>query len=633
MSNEMAIELPSVLNPFPEILVRPSQLVISPYQVRKQARNAEYLEELVASIAKEGVMHNLTVHEMPKKKGIQLYGVIAGGRRHAAIQILVSRGLIDDARDPVRVNLAPVERALALSLAENIHREQLHPADEFEGFKRMIEGGESIEDTAAAFGVTPLVVKRRLRLANVEPSFLALFRAGELDMAQLMALASTVNHDLQKEVWEAAQHSWQRTAHSLRAAIVGERIDASKNPLALFVGTESYIKAGGAIERDLFSQNGESGIIADGLLLQQLATEALQTHVEAIRSEGWGWILASTSFDHAERSTYRDAPQTRREPNEEESRRLEQLNSERSAFWDKQDDDELTDEESARFDVVENQIEDIEDGLFSFTPDVMKNAGVVVTINETGSLKILRGLVRKEDIKALVRDSATASENPGKQTAEFSEKLYQRLTAHQSLALQSRLATNPKVAIALLTAQFVGRVFDYHGLHSYGLDAHIRPANLESHADNLEENPAHNELEDVRAGWVAKLPKKQKDVLPWLLKQEINDLLELLAFCSAISLNFVRNSDTPCMERDLLVTVLDVDMADFWKPSAGNFLTHLNKEKILSTVKEAVPGANLQNLQDLKKGPMIEAVSALLASTRWLPKFMRRKSQKMKGSK
>jgi len=631
-----AIETTSnALSPYPMIFVRASQLVVSPYQVRKKARGKEYLEGLAASIKANGLLHALTVHEMATKKGSQLYGVTAGGGRHEAIDLLIARGLLDDERDLVQVSLVPAKEAAALSLAENVHREPLHPADEFEGFKRMIDGGESIEDTAAAFGVDPVVVQRRLRLANAEPSFIELFRAGdEMDLDQLMALCTTDNHELQKYVWENS-FGYQRSPKNLRAAIIGERIDVSQNPAAKFVGVDHYVAAGGAVERDLFSQSAESGFIVDGLLLERLATEKLQAHGESIRAEGWAWIETPTSFTHADRGAYQPAPEIKREPTAKEAKRLKAIDKELAPLVDKQYEEDLTDEEAARHDALEAEQNAIEALAYSYAPEVMAHAGAVVSIDANGTLKIVRGLVRKEDIKALARETkpqdGEKSEKP-KAAAGYSERLYQRITAHQTLAMQAKLASAPNTALAFVVAELVGDVFGHQFHDSYGLDVSLRVARIETYAENLAENPAHAAMEEMRAAWIAKFPKKKKDLLPWLLKQSSDELVALLAFCTAGSLNCVRNHDRRSPERDVLLDVLDLDMADYWTPSPANFLAHVNKVQILSTVREAVSKAAVDALQDLKKGPMIAGAFERLESTRWLPKFLRNKPAKTKAT-
>ena len=70
----------------------------------------------------------------------------------------------------------------------------MHPADEFAAFAKLIAQGKSVEDVAAAFGVTPLVVKRRMKLATVSPQLMALYREGEIGLDCLMVLASVDEH-------------------------------------------------------------------------------------------------------------------------------------------------------------------------------------------------------------------------------------------------------------------------------------------------------------------------------------------------------------------------------------------------------------------------------------------------------
>jgi ParB family chromosome partitioning protein len=57
------------------------------------------------------------------------------------------------------------------SLAENVQRAPLHPLDQFRAFLALREKGQSEEDIAAAFFVSVAVVRQRLRLASVSPSW------------------------------------------------------------------------------------------------------------------------------------------------------------------------------------------------------------------------------------------------------------------------------------------------------------------------------------------------------------------------------------------------------------------------------------------------------------------------------
>jgi ParB family transcriptional regulator, chromosome partitioning protein len=59
-----------------------------------------------------------------------------------------------------------------ISLAENEMRMAMHPADQFEAFKSLADEGQGAEDIAARFGLTPTLVRQRLKLACVSPKFM-----------------------------------------------------------------------------------------------------------------------------------------------------------------------------------------------------------------------------------------------------------------------------------------------------------------------------------------------------------------------------------------------------------------------------------------------------------------------------
>jgi ParB family chromosome partitioning protein len=72
------------------------------------------------------------------------------------------RRIVDTANDPHEI-----------SLDENVTRENMHPADQFEAFKKLAdERGFGAEEIAARFGVTPHVVRQRLRLGAVSPKLM-----------------------------------------------------------------------------------------------------------------------------------------------------------------------------------------------------------------------------------------------------------------------------------------------------------------------------------------------------------------------------------------------------------------------------------------------------------------------------
>lgn len=164
------------------ILVPLSQLRPSRRNVRKTA--GQSIDALAASIARVGLLQNLTV--ILAADG-EHYEVVAGGRRLAALKLLAKKRRI--ARDwEVPCLLVADGSARTVSLTENVQREAMHPADQFEAFAALVAEGRPVEDIAADFAVTPLVVQRRLKLANVSPRLMADYRADAVTLDQLMAL-------------------------------------------------------------------------------------------------------------------------------------------------------------------------------------------------------------------------------------------------------------------------------------------------------------------------------------------------------------------------------------------------------------------------------------------------------------
>ena len=227
-----------------------NKLVRSERNVRKTG--GESIEDLAASILAHGLLHNLTVVEQRNHKGTSSgkYEVVAGGRRYAALQRLAKEKKLPKSF-AVPCKVVEVSAAVEASLAENTIRIAMHPADQFIAFRDLVDSGLGVEEVAARFGVSPLFVRQRLKLANVSPRFIEAYRLGEMQLEQLEALAMTDDHLAQERVWDNTQHEWERSAHNLRRLLTEKQISASDRR-ARFVGVEAYLAAGGTLERDLF---------------------------------------------------------------------------------------------------------------------------------------------------------------------------------------------------------------------------------------------------------------------------------------------------------------------------------------------------------------------------------------------
>ncbi len=302
------------------ILVPLSRLVLRPTgrNVRKTPRMS--IPELAASIQRVGLLQNLIV--IASADG-EHYEVVAGGRRLAALKLLAKKHRIAKDWEVPCLQVAD-GTARTASLTENVQREAMHPADQFEAFAALVAEGRPIEDIAADFSVTPLVVQRRLKLANVSPRLMADYRADAVSLDQLMALAITDDHTAQEAAFYDAP-TWQRQPSALRDRLTEREIDAYRHPLVRFVGLETYEAAGGGVRRDLFAE-GDAGVyLTDAALLDRLAQDRLAGIAAEVKAEGWAWVDATPGVTHADLHAFQRAPRERREPTKREAQRIEKL--------------------------------------------------------------------------------------------------------------------------------------------------------------------------------------------------------------------------------------------------------------------------------------------------------------------
>ena len=150
------------------------------YQPRKDI-DPERLQELAESIKAQGIIQPIIVREV----GYNRYEIIAGERRWRAGQLA---GLADV---PVLIKEIDDRAALAISLIENIQREDLNPLEESEAFQRLIEEFDlTHQQIAEAVGKSRTAVTNLLRLNELQGEVKALLAKGSLGMGHARALLS-----------------------------------------------------------------------------------------------------------------------------------------------------------------------------------------------------------------------------------------------------------------------------------------------------------------------------------------------------------------------------------------------------------------------------------------------------------
>lgn len=618
----------SAITTIHEQLIPLNLLKKSPKNVRKTPHSEADIEALAASIEAKGLLQNLVVEPEYDADGAATgcYLVNIGEGRRQAQLLRATRGRIRE-DEPIRCMLDTAHDGREISLAENVIRTAMHPADQFEAFRDLIDAGQSIEEVAARFGVTPLVVARRLKLANVHPSFLALYRAGEIKLEHLMALAITDDHERQLQVWKRLRE-YERHPETLRRALTEGEISV-REPIARFVGAKAYTKAGGGVRRDLFAEEDE-GYLTDKELLMRLATEKLERHAKELqRKEGYAWVEAKPSLDYAEFATYRRVGTVLREPTDEERAKLEAIAREKAevqAQTDAAGDDE--DRLAAlgeRTDELDAQEDAINEARTMPHPDQQALAGAVVSIERNGKLRIERGLLKPEDAKRFARaESAEHSASKEEAPRTHSAALVRRLTAHRTIAVQAALARRPDIALVAITHQLASRTFHAFERTESALQISAQHTSLEQYAADVRSCKAAEALESQRKAFIASLPADAEALLPWLIQQPQSEVLALLAFCVALIVHGVRGDEGPS-ELDPLAKALDFDMREWWTATAANYFGSVPKSRVLEVVREAVSPQAATALAILKKGPLTQAAEEKIAGTGWLPEFLRKK--------
>jgi len=140
------------------------------------------LQELADSIRAQGLMQPILVRR-PDRDG--KHEIIAGERRWRAATLAGLKEI------PALVRQVPDQAAAALSLIENIQREDLNPLEEAQGFQRLIdEFSLTHDEVAQAVGRSRSAVTNLLRLMHLAKPVQELLFSGAIDMGHARALVA-----------------------------------------------------------------------------------------------------------------------------------------------------------------------------------------------------------------------------------------------------------------------------------------------------------------------------------------------------------------------------------------------------------------------------------------------------------
>jgi len=605
------------------IIIELHKLDADPKNVRK-TYSADSIAALAASIKVNGVLQNLVVRTAEKKGR---YFVTAGERRRRALLLLLEQGEIEKSH-AVECKVRDGEDATEISLTENVMREDMHPVDAYEAFSAVAEQGKAIPDIAARFGTTEIIVRCRLALAKVSPKLLDLYRKEEMTFEQLSAFTVSDDHERQEQVWNGLS-TWDRHASRIKSNLLTDEIASTDRRVKFVGGLDAYEQAGGAIRRDLFDADG-GGYALDVALLDRLVSEKLEEATVPYRQQGWKWVEATSERPEWMFNVPRVYPV--------EVELCDEVQGEYDALC--QEHDELAEminneaeEERAhdRVDAINRRLDEISESKEAYLAEDKARSGVVLYVNYQGKLEAATGVIRNEDGAGDADDGekgdAPASVKAKDDTPKIAHPatLIEDLTAQKTAALRVELVHNPDVALAAVVHAMLLRVA-YTGYVSEqsALQVSLAYERVEGSMKSPERCKAVTEFESLQENYGHKIPGNPAELFDWCLAQSREELLLLLAYAAAHSVNAVEKKFTDrrsgIEQANQLGRALNMRMTDWFETSAESYFNHINRQSIALAVAEAKgEDASLAIKAAAKKTEAVLIADRLVEGTGWLP--------------
>lgn len=614
-----------------------NNLVLSSLNMRQGDVDVSDLVASMTARVKAGqspLMQNLRVTEQKDASGAVtgVGEVHVGGRRLRALNQLAKAKIIKKTFEVACAVCDDPIAAMDESIEENVQRIDPHPAEQYLAFAQLAEAGQTVEQIAARHGITELVVRRRLKLGNVSPKLLALYRQNEIQPGQMKSLCLTDDHAVQEAAWFDVEHDWQRNADRIAKKITEGEVASRNNALVSVVGLDAYREAGGAVRADLFAEDGDV-YIQDVALLEKLALVAVETKKTELLAEGWKWVEFHPSLSWSEREQWSDLTARANSLSDDDAARVAELEaaiiSERDA--DESDYDKLQE--------MQGEITDIRAAAGThYEPSEMALAGVVITV-QSGEVVLQLGKVTKADAKAIKAKAAKSPAEGGKGAsagaqeggAAISAALLEELSAHHTLALRAAILERPDVAL-VATVHRLLIVTHYRSSLTYQHNSVVTLSGagyndpMARHGVEMADATASQRLAAAREAMGRILPENPADLWAFLLSKPQADLLTLLAYASSGLVDALQSPHTPEEKRTAgydLADALALDMSDYWTATAPTYFSRVGKPVILDAVREVAGEAAAGGMETLKKAEMAQRAEEALDGSRWLPAVLR----------
>jgi ParB family chromosome partitioning protein len=627
--------------------VKVKNLSLSKDNVRKSNRDLD-IESFAATIAAHGLLQNLVVTPL-KKNGH--FTVKAGGRRLRALQHLIATGVLPADHEVPALVLADDADSTEASLAENFGRLPMNPADEATAFNHFIDKGASAEDVAKRFGVTTRFVEQRVRLAELAPCIFQALAAGEISLGVAQAYAVTGDTDRQARVFEQMKSAYYgNQPDNIRRAILNGTVKAN-DAKARFVGRDAYLAAGGRIEGDLFATEGDENWI-DVELLEDMAAQKLEAAAaELAESQGLAFVtpVAATHVPYDTERQLHEYHATARPLSEAEQVRVDALAVENDTLVDQLetelvDGTDAADAANARLEEIERELDELDAARKVVDPEVRAQLGTFVYIGGDGTVRVHTRMFSEKPVvdpnAPVVISPIGGADDVGEQGVKLSATLVDELATQRRQILVAHLASDPALALDLtifLMAQDVVFANNYVRSHS---TLKASPSQFPIFAFRDEGSLASQTIADQRqaldTSWAGHDTMSARFDAFRALDDEARG--NWVAFVIAQTLEPTLNAgDGGRLNgfHDHLGRILDIQVEQWWRPTAANFFGRVKKDVMLDALED-IGGPILRGrYKDAKKGDLATTCAALCngqgiveaeireKATAWLPDAMR----------
>ncbi|WP_299821690.1 ParB/RepB/Spo0J family partition protein [uncultured Jannaschia sp.] len=590
---------------------------------------ADDIANLAASIDTLGLLNPLIVQKTGK-----VWGVLAGGRRLAALRQLVNdkdaKGWTQRTRVACRVLGEDVAAATAITVAENVTQKAMDPLDEFEAFARMMEtGGHDPEGIARMFGVERRRVIDRLRFGRVHPDIRAAARAKEITLDAMKAFAEHPDQAVQRDVFEALRGESFLPAWAIRDKLRNRGVKMG-DAVARLVA-EAYRAAGGDIAADLIE---EDSILTDETLVETLLLEKLAAHAEAKRARlGFAWAEALRAADYKALQEYGRVYPGAVEPTGEAATRcriiadrLAEIDEARDAAMDDIEGNDDHPDDRPDLATLEEEYEGLTTG---WAEADLGRAGVLAYWDQ-GRIVTIEGLVRPEDrtdrkpAATGGGDGTSTGATGGTEGSEddgdalvLSDSLKADLKTEQAAVIGSALAGDPDLAHDLLLFKIVADLLGRAGNVSYSLgvtaSAADRPHGKPDEVDGQAAATLAELFEGLDLHWWAdgkSMPERFEAFRA--VDPAMKSRIVAVALADAVKPTGYGYGETLMAH---IARQLVPDLRAVWRPTGGAFFGRLKKSVLLGLIaRDLRQPEEAARLASEKKTAIVDFLERLFAA-------------------